>query len=64
MTLNATKFPYERKWEDNEMDCPKCGGECQTLSELRDDGHWYNLAERCEKCRWIYDFETEKIRRV
>lgn len=53
-------------WIQNDDPCPRCEGVCENEVETREDGHEYNLAERCPKCRWIvrFDNEDEEIKAV
>lgn len=40
----------EWKYLDYE-DCPKCGGACEVLSEIKDDNSFYDQEEvRCAEC--------------
>lgn len=52
-------------WNQSDETCPKCQGLLETrVKEVEDDhGELYEIfsAERCTRCRWIVDFETESI---
>ena len=49
------------KWVENEDKCPRCGRETEFKIGQDDEGHEYHKAERCARCRWVVNFESERI---
>ena len=45
------------KWDKNNDVCPKCKSKCETLEGKGDDGHLYNLAERCPSGCYAIHFD-------
>ena len=48
------------KWEKSDDICPRCKQDTE-YKVRHADGHEYHMAERCTRCRWIVDFEADKI---
>ena len=51
-----------REWIPSGSNCPICKHETEMSYKQGDDGHEYETGERCTKCRWVVNFEEEKIK--
>jgi len=51
-----------REWIPSGSNCPTCGQETEMSYKKEADGQEYETGERCTKCRWVVNFEEEKIK--
>ncbi len=51
----------QTRWEHSTEDtCPRCKGETDFLC-VDEDGETYHLAERCQSCEWVFDFDKMEL---